>query len=69
MQEKDQIGVTALEHQGKAYVYSDSLFLLLPGHHAHTAHDITKLEKVQHRAARYIFNDYSSFHSTSAMLN
>ena len=52
MQEKDQIGVTALEHQGKAYVYSDSLFLLLPGHHAHTAHDITKLEKVHHRAAR-----------------
>ena len=35
----------------------------------HTVHDITKLEKVQHRAARYIFNDYSSFHSVSAMLN
>jgi len=35
----------------------------------YTALNITKLEKVQHRAARYIFNDYSSFHSVSAMLN
>ena len=35
----------------------------------HTVQDITKLEKVQRRAARYIFNDYSSFHSVSAMLD
>ena len=35
----------------------------------YTVQDITKLEKVQRRAARYIFNDYSSFHSVSAMLN
>ena len=35
----------------------------------HTVQDITKLEKNQRRAARYIFNDYSSFHSVSAMLN
>ena len=35
----------------------------------HTVQDITKLEKVQCRAARYIFNDYSSFHSVSAILN
>ena len=35
----------------------------------HTTLDITKLEKVQHRAARYIFNDYLSFHSVSAILN
>ena len=35
----------------------------------YTVQDITKLEKVQCRAARYIFNDYSSFHSVSAMLN
>ena len=34
-----------------------------------TAVDITTLEKVQRRAARYIFNDYSSFHSVSAMLS
>jgi len=35
----------------------------------YTALNITKHEKVQCRAARYIFNDYSSFHSVSAMLN
>ena len=35
----------------------------------HTIQDIPKLEKVQRRAARYIFNDYSSFHSASIMLN
>ena len=41
----------------------------LPGHHVHTVHDITKLEKVRCRAARYIFDDYSSFDNVSAMLN
>ena len=35
----------------------------------HTALDISKLEKVQRRAARYIFNNYSSLHSVSTMLN
>ena len=36
---------------------------------AWSPHAALKLEKVQHRAARYIFNDYSSFHSVSPMLN
>jgi len=35
----------------------------------YTTLNITKLEKVQRRAARYIFNDYSPFHSVTAMLN
>ena len=30
---------------------------------------MSKLESVQCRAARYVLNDYSSFHSVSAMLN
>ena len=34
----------------------------------HNAHDMSKLESVQRRAARYVFNDYSSFH-VSPILN
>ena len=35
----------------------------------HTILGISKLERVQRRAARYVFNDFSPFHSVSAMLN
>ena len=37
----------------------------------YTVQDITKLEKVQSRAVRYVFNDYSSLYiaSVSTMLN
>ena len=35
----------------------------------HTAHDMSKFESILCRSARYVFNDYSSFHSISAMLN
>ena len=36
---------------------------------AHTTHSISKLERVQHRATRYVLNDYSTFHSVSVMFN
>ena len=35
----------------------------------HTILGISKLERVQRRAARYVFNDFSPFHSVSAMFN
>ena len=35
----------------------------------YTKSDIAKLEKVQRKAARYVFNDFSSHSSVSSMLS
>ena len=35
----------------------------------HTTLSISKLEIVQHRAARYVLNDYLTFYSVSVMFN
>ena len=43
--------------------------LLLLGRSPHTTLSISKLERVQCRAARYVLNDYSTFYSVSVMFN
>ena len=42
---------------------------LLFGHHAFTQSNIDKIEKVQRKAARFVFNDYYRYSSVTNMLN